>query len=118
MKLYNYMTSNNEKLREIGYGTSRRQSLGQMIKSIYNEIPATEVRARADLANIQESLWYAAPEVLDTIVHKVFHFLQTTPILNTPETPPWLRNIKQIWTAAVSSNKEDGCDPPSASDGS
>ena len=41
MELYNYMTSNNKQLREIGYGTSRRQSLGQMIKSIYNEIPAT-----------------------------------------------------------------------------
>jgi hypothetical protein len=112
------MTSNNEKLRKIDYGSARRQSLGQMIKSIYNEIPEIEVSARSDLANIQESLWYAAPEVLDTILHKVFTFLQITPILNTPEIPPWLRNIRQIWTTAVSSDKEDGPGPPSASDGS
>ena len=112
------MTSNNVKLRKIDYGSARRKALGKMITDIYNEIPEIETRARSDLANIQESLWYAAPESLDIIVQRVFHFLQTTAILNTADTPPWLKNIRQIWTAAVSSDKEDTPDPPSASDGS
>ena len=98
------MTSNNVKLRKIDYGSVKRQSLGKMIKDIYNEIPESETTARCDLANIQESLWYTAPEILNTIVHKVFHFLQTTPILNTPEIPQWLHNIHSIWEAAVSEN--------------
>jgi len=112
------MTSNNVKLRKIDYGSVRRQSFGKMITDIYNEIPEIETRARSDLANIQQSLWYSAPEALDIILQRVFHFLQTTAILNTPDTPPWLKNIRQIWTAAVSSDKEDTPNPPSASDGS
>ncbi len=111
------MTSNNEKLRNVNYGSSRRQSLGKMIKSIYNEIPETEVSARAELATIQDSLWYTAPEVLNTIIYKVFAFLQKTPILNTPEIPQWLTNIQKIWTTAMSKDSKDSPDPPPASGG-
>ena len=70
------MTSNNVKLRKIDYGSARRKALGKMITDIYNEIPEIETRARSDLANIQQSLWYSAPEALDIIVQRVFHFLQ------------------------------------------
>lgn len=112
------MTSNNVKLRKIDYGSARRQSFGKMITDIYNEIPEIETRARSDLANIQESLWYSAPEALDIILQRVFHFLQTTAILNTPETPSWLGNIRRIWTAALSEDGTYTPEPPSTSDGS
>jgi len=111
------MTSNNGKLRNVNYGSSRRQSLGEMIKSIYNEIPETEVSAREGLASIQDSLWYTAPEVLNTIIYKIFEFLQKTPILNTPETPQWLTNIQKIWTTAMLKDSKDIADPTPTSGG-
>ncbi len=112
------MTSNEPKLRKIDYGSPRRMAFGKMITDIYNEIPEIETRARSDLANIQESLWYSAPEALDIILQRVFHFLQTTAIFNTADTPPWLGNIRRIWTAALSEDGTYTPEPPSTSDGS
>jgi len=87
------------------YASYYRNFLKDLIENILKEVPNDPENSLfiMNLNNTLESLWYKAPEILNSTLISILDILKKYIPLNADDAlnPQWVKNIRDIWTTAV-----------------
>ena len=83
------------------FESSKRILIKDTIVYIYNQLPADSKydTLRQYFGSILDSLWYAAPEVLNNSWNHIYKCLSTSIPFHNDKTkdPQWTQNINAVW---------------------